>query len=288
VKGGEFVEDRFGHLCNALHLNGDGQYVEFPKIITLENPEWSYSIWFKLEHLPANNDDAFLLSYKNVQTLDDVHIFIDDIDDYIKIFYANITDKTSTGVQVLLNTWYHVVLTYSSGNIIKMYVNGSLRISESKSLSSSGPAFMISSNYSGSTVKGRVWGVVDDVRIYNRPVNTDEVVALYNFKVPDTICHIPPPIIEPVYEAYIPNIFSPNNDGNNDILFVHGENIKELTFSIYNRWGNKMFESNDIKVGWNGKYKGNDCETGVYVYMANITYSNGETFFKKGNVTLVR
>jgi gliding motility-associated-like protein len=288
VKGEEYIADRFGHPCNALRLNGDGQYVEFPKIITLENPEWSYSIWFKLEQLPNNKDDAFLLTYKNIQTLDDVQLYVDNDDNNIKIWNAISTDKTSTGVQVIQDIWYHVVLISANGNMIKIYVNGSQKVNKFLDYSSTGPSLMISSNYSGSTVKGRVWGAVDAVRIYNRPVNAQEALALYNFIDPDTTCYVEPVIIEPNYLAYIPNIFSPNNNDNNDVLYVRGENIKELTFSIYDRWGEKVFESHDIKNGWNGKYKNKDCEAGVYVYIANITFSNGEPLFKKGNITLVR
>ena len=107
---------------------------------------------------------------------------------------------------------------------------------------------------------------------------------------PDTLCNdslVPlPSEISDI--LYVPNIFSPNNDGNNDVLYVQGENIKELTFSIYNRWGDKVFECRDKNIGWNGKYENKDCEIGVYVYVANITFSNGKPLFKKGNVTLVR
>jgi gliding motility-associated-like protein len=87
---------------------------------------------------------------------------------------------------------------------------------------------------------------------------------------------------------YIPNIFSPNNDGNNDILYVRGENVKELTFSIYNRWGEKVFESHDINKGWDGTQNGKKCEAGVYVYRAEITFKDGKTIMKRGDVTLVR
>ena len=108
---------------------------------------------------------------------------------------------------------------------------------------------------------------------------------------PDTI--IPPidtVITHPDYNSilFIPNIFSPNNDGSNDVLYVRGENIKELIFSIYNRWGEKVFETRDKENGWDGKYQNKNCEIGVYAYTANITFLNGATIFKKGNVTLVR
>lgn len=88
--------------------------------------------------------------------------------------------------------------------------------------------------------------------------------------------------------VYLPNIFSPNSDGANDILFVRGENIKEVTISLYNRWGEKVFESNDITKGWDGTYKGKPCPAEVYVYYVNVTFINGVTEQKNGNITLVR
>jgi gliding motility-associated-like protein len=98
----------------------------------------------------------------------------------------------------------------------------------------------------------------------------------------------PEPTPEKSNALYIPNIFSPNSDGANDILYVRGENIKEATISLYNRWGEKVFESNDITKGWDGTYKGKPCPAEVYVYYVNVTFINGVTEQKNGNITLVR
>ncbi len=87
---------------------------------------------------------------------------------------------------------------------------------------------------------------------------------------------------------FIPNIFSPNNDNLNDVLYVRGEGIVQLNFVIFNRWGEKVFESNDPHQGWDGMFKGKQAETGVYVYMVSATLENGMTMKRSGNVTLVR
>lgn len=112
---------------------------------------------------------------------------------------------------------------------------------------------------------------------------------------PDPLCSDTtfPPIdtITPPDEVsivFIPNIFSPNSDGQNDVMFVRGKNIYSIEFLIYDRWGEQVFETSNINIGWNGKYKNKDCEPGVYVYVANISFTNGESVLKKGNVTLVR
>ena len=90
----------------------------------------------------------------------------------------------------------------------------------------------------------------------------------------------------PVY--YIPNIFSPNGDNQNDKFSVRSEKIADLHLSIYNRWGNLVFESYDKTVGWDGNYYGKKCEVGVYVYTVYINFTNGQTVEKAGTITLVR
>jgi len=102
-------------------------------------------------------------------------------------------------------------------------------------------------------------------------------------KCEDTI-----PPAEPEAVVYIPNIFSPNGDGVNDVLHVRSEYIKEISFCIYNRWGEKVFESQNKNEGWDGNYKGKPCSPDVYVYHATIVFEDGTETSRKGNVTLVR
>ena len=90
------------------------------------------------------------------------------------------------------------------------------------------------------------------------------------------------------YHIFLPNIFSPNGDNHNDIFKVRGEGIKALSFVIYSRWGEKVFETNDPDIGWNGNYKGEKMNAGVFVYYLKATMINDELIEKQGNVTLVR
>jgi gliding motility-associated-like protein len=89
-------------------------------------------------------------------------------------------------------------------------------------------------------------------------------------------------------DIYIPNIFSPNGDLNNDVLYVRSHNIKTMDLNIYNRWGEKIFESKDINKGWDGTYKNSKCNEGVFVWYLNATLKDDKQVVKKGNVTLVR
>ncbi|MCX7955458.1 MAG: gliding motility-associated C-terminal domain-containing protein [Bacteroidales bacterium] len=89
-------------------------------------------------------------------------------------------------------------------------------------------------------------------------------------------------------EIFVPSAFSPNNDGNNDLLYVRGKCIKNMQFEIYDRWGNKVFTSNNPEIPWDGTYNGKEAISGVYVYYLKAEYYNGTKFTTKGNITLIR
>jgi gliding motility-associated-like protein len=87
---------------------------------------------------------------------------------------------------------------------------------------------------------------------------------------------------------YVPNAFSPNGDNLNDELFVRGNTIDELYFAIYNRWGQLVFETDNQNVGWNGTFKGKDLPPDSFGYYLEVRCFNGETYFEKGNISLIR
>ena len=92
------------------------------------------------------------------------------------------------------------------------------------------------------------------------------------------------------YHMGIPNIFSPNGDDMNDILWVRGNNISDEGFlmQLWNRYGEMVFESFSQNNGWDGTYKGEPAPAGSYNYYVRVTFENGEVGELKGNVTLVR
>ncbi len=89
-------------------------------------------------------------------------------------------------------------------------------------------------------------------------------------------------------DLFIPNAFTPNGDGENDVLYVRGKNIQEMTFRVFDRWGEKVFESHDPEKGWDGTYQGRDLDPDVYVYYLEITCQGDKEYFEKGNITLIR
>ena len=110
--------------------------------------------------------------------------------------------------------------------------------------------------------------------------------ALNEIGCSDTICRSVDADVYPL--ADLPKAFSPNGDGKNDILFVRGSGIVTLDLKVYNRWGEIVFETTDKGIGWDGKYKGKEQPVEAYGYVMNVTFVDGNTFFKKGNVTLLR
>ena len=89
-------------------------------------------------------------------------------------------------------------------------------------------------------------------------------------------------------EIFIPTIFSPNNDGNNDSFCILGGCIDEMELSIYNRWGELVFQDKNQNPCWDGKFRNRDAGIGVYVYKVKIVQANGQEIIQSGNLTLTK
>jgi len=89
-------------------------------------------------------------------------------------------------------------------------------------------------------------------------------------------------------DVFVPNVFSPNNDGKNDLLYVYGNYIDKVDMRIFNQWGQLIATINNKAQGWDGKHKGNPQPVGVYVYILKATLTDGRTVDLKGSITLVR
>lgn len=94
--------------------------------------------------------------------------------------------------------------------------------------------------------------------------------------------------------VYVPNAFSPNGDGQNDIFYARGKGVNFITsFRIFNRWGQEVFKReniaiDDISTGWDGTYKNQPQAADVYIYFIEARCDNNEPFTLRGNVTLLR
>ena len=98
--------------------------------------------------------------------------------------------------------------------------------------------------------------------------------------IEDWVCDFP--------YVFVPNAFSPNNDGENDILYVRGRPITKILFRVFNRWGEKVFESQNLNDGWDGTFKGKLLDPDVYDYYLLVECQGGLSNQQQGNVTLLR
>ena len=95
-------------------------------------------------------------------------------------------------------------------------------------------------------------------------------------------------VVDQNCNIYIPNTFTPNGDGRNDIFRISRAGMIQLKeFAVYDRWGNKIFTTVQSSQGWNGKYKGTESPAGVYAYIINGSV-NGKAKQLKGTIILER
>lgn len=89
-------------------------------------------------------------------------------------------------------------------------------------------------------------------------------------------------------EYFVPNVFTPNGDGLNDVVNLYNACIANYKLQIFDRWGEKVFETTDVNDSWTGDFRGKPMDTGVFIYKAEGFDLQGAAFSVKGNVTLLR
>ena len=89
-------------------------------------------------------------------------------------------------------------------------------------------------------------------------------------------------------DIFLPNAFTPNGDGHNDVLMVRSNFISSFEIHIYNRWGEEVFSSYDANNGWNGTFRGTELAPDVFGYYMTIGCPNEKSYSEKGNITLLR
>lgn len=92
----------------------------------------------------------------------------------------------------------------------------------------------------------------------------------------------------PQLEVFVPNTFTPNGDGKNDVLKVFTNYIKSMNMKIFNQWGELIFTTTDNNKGWDGTSKGKLQPVGVYIYVVQVVLQDGTIVNKKGSVNLIR
>ncbi|HLP21873.1 MAG TPA: gliding motility-associated C-terminal domain-containing protein, partial [Chitinophagales bacterium] len=128
------------------------------------------------------------------------------------------------------------------------------------------------------------------VSTYNNLTYNVEVTATIDGNECVAETKVPVTVI-PKYDLFIPNTFTPNGDGNNDLFQIFGNlpALKFLRIEIFNRIGEKVFESNDLAFAWDGSYKGKMLEPGVFVYTMRAVFVDNHTEkIYKGSLTLLK
>lgn len=176
-------------------------------------------------------------------------------------------------------------VTVSPGPTASAWSNVTISAGSSATLSASGGGSYLWSN-----------GATDDIITVNPLVTTVYCVTVTDTSgCTDTSCVTV--YIESVYCSYaddqlfVPDAFSPNGDTKNDRLGVYYPDIsciKEFVFIIYDRWGEKVFEADNLSVLWDGTYKGKIMNTAVFVYYMKVSFIDGNEVIRKGNVSLIR
>ncbi|MBX2973881.1 MAG: gliding motility-associated C-terminal domain-containing protein, partial [Flavobacteriales bacterium] len=127
------------------------------------------------------------------------------------------------------------------------------------------------------------------------PTAMIDATTWFTVTVSDDICSKDARVLVEVRELrceepdiFVPNTFTPNGDGQNDVLYVRGNNIASLEFMVFDRWGEKVFESDRLDRGWDGTYESKPVDPAVFVYHLTAYCVDGQRYFTKGNVTVVR
>lgn len=95
-------------------------------------------------------------------------------------------------------------------------------------------------------------------------------------------------VVDQSVPVFIPNMFSPNGDGANDAWCVYSMAVKYMDVKVFNRWGEKVFETNNLNECWDGSYQGKPAGNGVYAYTGTIVFLDNATRQVKGSVTLLK
>ncbi|MDI9341822.1 MAG: CotH kinase family protein [Sediminibacterium sp.] len=111
-----------------------------------------------------------------------------------------------------------------------------------------------------------------------------EATNEFGCKVSDQVCIV----VTKNWGIYIPNSFTPNGDGLNDVFQIYGNSLLEIKMDIYDRWGQLLFTSNNIENSWDGTFKNVPCEVGIYNYRIVYKGVDNKSNEKTGSITLIR
>lgn len=154
---------------------------------------------------------------------------------------------------------------------------------------------------SGNLIKKFLWAPVESLSCSDCPspfasptrTTTYTITAYTEFECADS-AKVTITVLCDESQLFIPNTFTPNGDGMNDVFYPRGTGLdKIITFRVYNRWGEIVYDRSEFKLndktnGWDGTYKGSNLPPDVFVYMVEARCDNGDLLKLKGDITLIR
>jgi gliding motility-associated-like protein len=193
-----------------------------------------------------------------------------------------VTDSRSCTAQATFNISYDYILTVDAGN----YTNINLGETATLTATANGNNNNVY-NWSPSVNVECAACATTTTRSGNNTTFTINVTDDYGCTAFDTVSVS----VNSITDLFIPNAFTPNNDGNNDVLEIYGDinAIHYIEFNIFNRWGEKIFSTNDPTFKWDGSYKGQMVDQGAYIYTMNLVFINEVSRSDyKGSITIIR
>jgi gliding motility-associated-like protein len=155
--------------------------------------------------------------------------------------------------------------------------------------------FSVLNNPAGATINSYTWtpgtglSCIDCPDPHASPYQATQYTLMVNYGRNCTTTTTNSIEVGNVPSTYIPNAFTPNGDGVDDQFTAFGSGLSSVAMTVYNRWGEKVFDSGDSQwASWDGTYKGAPQPTGVYVYYVTLVYLNGHQETKEGSLTLIR
>jgi gliding motility-associated-like protein len=130
---------------------------------------------------------------------------------------------------------------------------------------------------------------ISTTALYNAPGSYTVTLLASKGSCLDTVYKVI--LVEIPSKLEVPNIFTPNGDGNNDVFFLKTANLTEVTAVIFDRWGNKVYDVNSASgnIGWDGKnLSGKEVPDGIYFYVIKAKGKDGKEYDTKGNITVVK
>lgn len=268
------------------------------------------SVHFTVHNVSVNAEDDFTICFGDTVVLNAISVYSGQNIDYVWTPQEAILEGANTGTPSIFIDETTVFTVYAintsltdceDNDVITVYISPFSMTTEEIILEEIDSIFETQSVIVATQTPTHLtyhWhsALAMDDSTKTRILATPEVSGYYNLTVTDEYgCWRKDSIfifVEDVYcnedQVYVPNAFSPNNDTKNDLLMVQSRMTNDIYFAVYNRWGQKVFETTQVGFGWDGTYKGKPEPEGVFVYYLKSTCWDGSSFEKKGNVTLLR